>query len=223
MNDLIGISPLVKKRFDRFNIFSLFCVMSGGFKDFVQWDDSADFMDLLFGINLSSVTRAIETEIERTRPSTEMKEAGDRKLEGEARANRFAGEIRELKQDREQLEKTISDKKGRLDELRSILENKSEIDSLLTEQIDLRSEISDLQSKLDDKRVEFQTVKQEISKLEDERVTEELGPALQEIKNLMAIPDRCPICTNRVDSDQQKRFADHGDCPLCGKTVPVTG
>jgi len=84
----------------------------------------------------------------------------------------------------------------------------------------LKDEISDAQSRLQEKEDEFRSVKQEISKLKDETATDEIAPALQEIQQLISLPNRCPVCTRDVDPEQQQRFNDHGDCPLCGKDVP---
>ena len=220
VNDLIGITPLYEEGFDRFNIFSLFCIISGDFKSFIQWDESADFIDLLFGINLSSVTRAIDNEIEDCELTDEELEAKVKLQMFRQRAKEINNEITELVAEREDIEKELSEKIERRDELANTLDNKSEINSLLSKEIDIKDDISDLQSRLENKQDEYRSIKQEISKLESETAAEEVGPALQEMKHLISVPNRCPICTKDVDEDKIEQFHKEEECPLCGKDVP---
>lgn len=219
VDDLIGITPLYEQGFDRFKIFSLFSIISGDLRSFFGWDGSTDLIDLLFGIKLTNVERAIRNELKECELKDEEQEAKTRLLEYKQRAQRLNDEIQELRQEQEQVENQLSDKVGRREELDRLLD-KSEADSTLSEKIDLKDEISDLQSRLQEKEDEFRSVKQEISKLRDETATEEIAPALQEIQQLISLPNRCPVCTRDVDPDQQQRFNEHGDCPLCGKDVP---
>lgn len=219
VDDLIGITPLYEQGFDRFKIFSLFSIISGDLRSFYGWNGSTDLIDLLFGIKLTSVERAIRNELEECKLNNEEQEAKTRLLEYKQRAKRINDEIHELRQEQEQVENQLSAKVERRDELDRLLD-KSEADSALSKKIDLKDEISDLQSRLQDKEAEFRSVKQEISKLEDETATEEIAPALQEIQQLISLPNRCPVCTRDVDLEQQQRFNEHGDCPLCGKDVP---
>lgn len=219
VDDLIGITPLYEQGFDRFKIFSLFSIISGDLRNFYGWDRSTDLIDLLFGIKLTSVDRAIRNELEECKLGDEEQEAKTRLLEYKQRAKRINNDIQELREEQKQVKEDLSKKIERREELDRLLD-KREADSALTEKIDLKDEISDLQSRLQAKEDEFRDVKQEISKLKSETATEEIAPALQEIKQLISLPNRCPICTNDVDPEQQQRFNEHGDCPLCGKDVP---
>jgi DNA repair exonuclease SbcCD ATPase subunit len=219
VDDLIGITPLYERGFDRFKIFSLFSIISGDLRSFFQWDESANLIDLLFGIKLTSVDRAITNELEECKLEDEEREAKTRLLEYKQRATRIDDEIQELRLEQKQVENQLSDKVERREELSRILD-KSEVDSALSEKIDLKDEISDLQSRLQDKEDGFLNMKQEISKLKDETATEEIAPALQEVQQLISLPNRCPICTRDVDPEKQEEFNEHGDCPLCGKEVP---
>ncbi len=219
VDDLIGITPLYEQGFDRFNIFSLFSIISGDLRSFYGWDEATDLIDLLFGIKLTKVDRAIRSELDECKLEDEEQEAKTRLLEYKQRAKRINDEIQELRQEQEQVEDQLSEKVERREELDRLLD-KSEADSALSEKIDLKDEISDTQSRLQEKEDEFRSVKQEISKLKDETATDEIAPALQEIQQLISLPNRCPVCTRDVDPEQQQRFNDHGDCPLCGKDVP---
>lgn len=219
VDDLIGITPLYERGFERFNIFSLFSIISGDLRSFFGWDESTDLIDLLFGIKLTSVDRAINNELQECKLDKEEQKAKARLLEYKQRANRINDEIQELRQEQEQVENQLSEKLERREELDRLLD-KSEANSALSEKIDLKDEISNLQSRLQEKEEKFRNVKQEISKLEDETATEEIAPALQEIQQLISLPSRCPVCTSDVDPEQQQQFNEHGDCPLCGKDVP---
>ena len=219
VDNLIGITPLYEQGFDRFKSFSLFSIISGDLRNFYGWDESTDLIDLLFGIKLTNVERAIRHEIEECKLEDEEQEAKTRLLEHKQRAKRINNEVKELRQEQEKIEEQLSDKVERREELKRVLD-KSEADSALSEKIDLKDEISNLQSRHQEKQDEFRSVKQEISKLKDETVTEEIAPAFQEIQQLISLPNRCPVCTNSVDPEQQQQFNEHGDCPLCGKDVP---
>jgi len=219
VDDLIGITPLYERGFDRFKIFSLYSIISGDLRNFFGWDNSSDLIDLLFGIKLTNVERGIRNELEACELDEEEENAKTRLLEYKERAKRINGEIQELRQEQDRIQNQLPEKVERREELDRLLD-KSEIDSALSQKIDLKDEISELQSRLQRREDEFRSVKQEISKLEDEAATEEIGPALQEIQQLISLPNRCPVCTRDVDPDQQRQFNDHGDCPLCGKDVP---
>jgi DNA sulfur modification protein DndD len=219
VDDLIGITPLYEQGFNRFKVFSLFSIISGDLRSFFQWDGSTDLIDMLFGIKLTNVNRAIAKELEECKLEGEEQEAKTRLLEFKQRAVRINDETHELRLEQNQVEDQLSDKVERREELSRILD-KSEVDSALSEKIDLKDEISDLQSRLQNKEDEFLNVKQEISKLKDETATEEIAPALQEVQQLISLPNRCPICTRDVDPEKQEEFNEHGDCPLCGKEVP---
>lgn len=219
VDDLIGITPLYEQGFNRFHIFSLFSIISGNLRSFYGWNEATDLIDLLFGIKLTNVDRAIRSELEECKLEDEEQEAKTRLLEYKQRAKRINDEIQELRQEQQQVEGQLSEKVERREELNRLLD-KSEADSALSRKIDLKDEISDTQSRLQEKQDEFRSVKQEISKLKDETATEEIAPALQEIQQLISLPNRCPVCTRDVDPEQQQRFNDHGDCPLCGKDVP---
>lgn len=219
VDDLIGITPLYEQGFNRFKILSLFNIISGDLRSFFGWDESSDLIDLLFGIKLTNVERAVHNELEECKLEEEEQEAKTRLLEYKQRAKRIDGEIQELRQEQEQVKEQLFDRVEKREKIDRLL-NKSQADSVLSEKIDLKDEISNLQSRLQDKEDEFRSVKQEISKLEDETVTEEIAPVLQEIQQLISLPNRCPICTRDVDPEQQQRFNEHGDCPLCGKDVP---
>jgi len=220
VDDLIGITPLYERGFNRFGLFSLFSIISGHLRAFYHWEDAPELIDLLFGIEITGVTRAIDEELDDCEITDEEREAKTRRLEFGQRASKISEQIEELVEERQDTNESLNEALDERAELSRILEGKTEIDTSLSEKIDLKDEISDLQSRIDDKQDEHREVKQEISKLEAEAVTEELAPALQEVKQLVALPNRCPVCTNQVDQDQQQRFDEHGECPLCQKDVP---
>lgn len=221
VNDLIGYTPLHEQGFNRFNVFSLFSVITGELRSFYNSDDASELIELLFGITLTNVERAIENEISDCELEEEEKEAKKNRLGRIERANRLSEEIRNLRDTQAQIEATLAERNEERNDLAQLLENKEDIDEELSQKIDIKDDISDLQSRRDEKQEEFGRLKQEISKLESETVTDEIAPALQEIQQLVSLPDRCPVCTTDVSMTRQQHFHEHGDCPLCGEEMPT--
>lgn len=219
VNDLIGFTPLHEQGFDRFDIFSLFSIITGDLRSFYSCDDAADLIELLFGITLTNVERAVENEIENCELEDEEIEAKNKRLERLQRAERLSNEIIKHREEQEDVEEELSRKIDKRDELTHLLDNKDDINEDLSKKIDIKDDISNLQSRKDEKQEKFGSVKQEISKLESDAVTEEIAPALQEMKQLVSLPNRCPVCTSDVSPSDQKKFHEEGDCPLCGEDV----
>jgi len=134
VDDLIGITPLYEQGFDRFNLFSLFSIISGDLRSFYGWDEATDLIDLLFGIKLTKVDRTIRSEIEECKLEDEEQEAKTRLLEYKQRAKRINDEIQELRQEQEQVEDQLSEMVERREELDRLLD-KSETDSALREKL----------------------------------------------------------------------------------------
>lgn len=219
VEDLIGYTPLHQQGFNRFDIFSLFSIIDGDLRSFYNCDDATDLIDVLFGITLTNVERKVENELEECKLEDDEKEAKRKLQSRRQRANRLSEEITNLRADQDQIEADISEKVDERDQLSRLIENKDDVDRALSKKIDIKDDISDLQSRRDKRQDEFRSIKQEISKLEDEAVTEEIAPALQEMQQLVSLPNRCPVCTTEVDPENHHRFHEEGDCPLCGEDV----
>lgn len=59
-----------------------------------------------------------------------------------------------------------------------------------------------------------------INRYEDTDLKEDLDVVGDEVRNLMSVPDQCPICTNSVDDNQRQRLLTDHECPLCRKEMP---
>ncbi|UHQ98151.1 hypothetical protein HYG81_21490 (plasmid) [Natrinema zhouii] len=220
VNNLIGYTPLYERGFDEFDVFSLHSVITGELRNFYNCDDASDLIDILFGITVTNVERKIKEELRECQPDKEERQAKVLLLERQQRASRLNDEIRSLQTDQEGTEKEIAEKTTEREELSRLIENKDEVSENLSEKIDIKDDISDLQTRRDEKQEEFGSIKQAISKLESEAVTEEVAPALQEMKQLVAVPNQCPICTTEISPSNHEQFHKEGDCPLCGEEVP---
>lgn len=219
VRELIGYTPLYQQDFDDFDVFSLFSIITGELRSFYYCDDATDLIDILFGITLTNVEREVENRIEECRLDDEEQEAKALLRGRRQRAASVSEEITSLREDQEEIESEITEKNDKKEELSRLLENKEGISENLTEKIDIQDEISDLQTRMQEKEDEFGRIKQEISKLKSEAVTEEIAPALEEMKQLVSLPNRCPVCTNDIDPSEHRQFHEEGDCPLCGKDV----
>jgi len=219
VRDLIGYTPIHQQNFDDFDVFSLFSVITGELRRFYSCDDATDLIDVLFGITLTNVGREVENRIDECSLNDEEQEAKAHLLGRKQRAVSVSEDIRSLIEDQEEIEAEIAEKTEEREELSRLLENKEDISESLTEKIDIQAEISDLQNRMQEKDDEFVSIKQEISKLESDAVTEEIAPALEEMKQMVALPNRCPVCTNDIDPSEHRQFHEEGDCPLCGKDV----
>ncbi|MDS0258717.1 AAA family ATPase [Haloarcula sp. S1CR25-12] len=219
IREFIGYTPIYQQDFDDFDVFSLFSVITGELRKFYSCDDATDLIDVLFGITLTNVERGVENQIEECRLSEEEQEAKAHLRGREQRAVSISKDIRSLIDEQEEIESEIVEKIEEKEELSRLLENKEDISETLTEKIDIQDEISDLQNRKQEKDDEFGSIKQEISKLESDAVTEEIAPALEEMKQMVALPNRCPVCTNDIDPSEHRQFHEEGDCPLCGKDV----
>lgn len=220
VRDLIGYTPLFERGFEDFDVFSLFSIITGELRSFYNCNDATDLIDVLFGITLTNVEREIEDRIQDCKIDDEEQEAKAMLRGRKQRAATLSEEISSLRADQRETEAELAEKTEERDEISRLIENKDEVDRDLSEKIDIKDKISDLQSRREEKQEEFGSIKQEISKLESEAVTEEIAPALQEMKQLVSMPNRCPVCTNDVSPDSQEQFHEEGDCPLCGEDVP---
>jgi DNA repair exonuclease SbcCD ATPase subunit len=220
VDDLLGISPLYEEGVDRFNAFSLFTVIDGDLTRFYGSDDTADIIEFLFGIRLTKLRRAVEKAISETKLDDTEENAWSKRHEFKSKAEELAEKVDGLLNQREQVESELLELQSDREELVQLLENKDEINDYLNTKIKIKDEITDLQSREEKVEERFKNIKQEISKLESEAVTEDIAPALQEMQQYLAIPNHCPVCTSDISSDRKENFHAENACPLCGEHVP---
>lgn len=220
VDDLLGITPLYEEGVGRFNAFSLFTVIDGDLTRFYGSDDTADIIEFLFGIRLTKLRRAVEKEIEEAKPDEQKDNAWSKRHEFKNQAEDIADEIARLRDRKSQGESKLHELESEREDLVKRLDNKDEVNDYLTTKIKIRDEITDLQSREEELEEQFKNVKQEISKLKSEAVTEDIAPALQEMQQHLAIPNHCPVCTSEISNDRKRDFHSENECPLCGEHVP---
>lgn len=220
VNNLIGYTPLYQRGFDEFDVFSLHSVITGELRNFYNCNDATDLIDVLFGITVTNVVRKIEEELRGCELDEEEKKAKGLLQERLQRSYRLYEEIQTLQDDQEDAEEVIVEKTKQRKKLSHLIENKGKVSEVLSEKINIKDDISDLQTRRDEKQEEFGSIKQAISKVESEAVTEDVAPALQEMKQLVAVPNHCPICTTSISPSKHEQFHEEGDCPLCGEEIP---
>jgi predicted nucleic acid-binding Zn-ribbon protein len=220
VDDLLGITPLYEEGVDRFNAFSLFTVIDGDLTRFYGSDDTADIIEFLFGIRLTKLRRAVEKEIEEAKPDEQKDNVWSKRHEFKNQAEDIGEEIARLQDQENQVESELHKLESEREDLVQILDDKDEVNDHLTTKIKIKDEITDLQAREDELDEQFKNVKQEISKLKNEAVTEDIAPALQEMQQYLAIPNHCPVCTSEISDDRKKDFHSNHACPLCGEHVP---
>jgi len=221
VSELIGLWPYEARDFGRYNMFSLFFLDSEDAKGFVGWQDKTTFLDLLFGLDLTKVVEASETrrankynplEEEKTAPQ-ELKTAEDRLQELEDTVESLRGQ-----QDEKQAE--LNQRQEELSSVKDVLSGENELEQLRAEKARLNRRINNLQSNSLDKQDELRQTRQQISRYQESELSREIEPLAADLREIMSLPDRCPICTNDITSEQAQRLVEHGDCPLCEKEVP---
>lgn len=216
----IGILPFVNRDYKVYELMSLYFLMPQDFLHFLNWPKAPEVIDISFGIYLTNVLNAIDSwsDSEADIPN-EMAEAPS---QIEQRKNDIA-EAREqlstLRQEREQLENKIANKSERLESLKQgsdaeerLNELRSRIGVLQSKRADLKTQRSELVSKLGE-------TERKIQRYEDSELVDDIGDIGDELRSLMTVPDRCPVCTNSVDGSQRERLLRHQQCPLCNKDV----
>jgi len=218
----LGLWPVESKQLGKYNTFSLFCLMPGNFKIFLKWQDLDKYIDMLFGINLASVTtesaryRADELEL-----SSEEKTASEDFANVDSRISTLKNGLSNLRVEKESVEAKLGDRKSEFRRIRGLLEDKDELESLESQETEIKRQINKLQDKRQDYFSQLRTVEQRINRYREMDMGQHLHEPSQELQKFMSVPDRCPICTREVNDDQRRRLLNDGDCPLCEKSVPA--
>jgi|GEM_PF-2198740 len=217
----IGLLPFENEGYNRFDIFSLFCLFSDDFKSFLKWNNMSGLLDLLFGINLTSVLNASKRKREEEYSLTELERNAPTELPTkEEKLEEAEQELRSLREDYETTLDEYEDKKSTLDRLQNRIQADDELSQLRSEQSDLKSKRLDLKEDLNTIKEKIRQTEQLINRYDDEQLKSEVSGVAESVRSLVTVPEKCPVCTKSIDSEQESRFIQHADCPLCGKDVP---
>lgn len=215
-----GFEPLEARKFGRYNLFSLFFLMSADYKLFLDWQESTQLLDLLFGINLSGVTHEIERRIKSDYELEEKEEDAPTKLtQARSDIEKLQSETSDLREEIEKKRSVLEEKKDELESIRNVLQGEDELEELRTEKSRVLRRINRLEDERLKKKDNLRTIEQDISRYEERELSREIGPLAADLQQLMAVPESCPICANDVEKEQKQRLVDEAKCPLCAKEV----
>lgn len=221
VSELIGLWPYEARDFGRYNMFSLFFLDSEDAKGFVGWRDNTTFLDLLFGLDLTKVIEASETRRANKYEPTDEEETAPQELKiAEDRLHQLVDDVESLQEQRDEIRGKLNQRQEELNSVREVLSGENELEQLQSEKARLNRRINSLQSERLDKRDELRQTRQQISRYQESELSREIEPLAADLREIMSLPDRCPICTNDITTEQAQRLAEHGDCPLCNKDVP---
>ena len=221
VSELIGLWPYEARDFGRYNIFSLFFLDSEDAKGFIDWNEKTTFLDLLFGLNLTKVIEASKTRRGNAYDPTDAEQNAPQELKiAEERMHELETEVEELREQRDEVQGELNHRKEELTSVKEVLSGENELEQLRSEKARLNRRINSLQSNRLDKRDELRQTRQQISRYQESELSREIEPLARDLQEIMSLPDRCPICTNDVTTEQAERLLEHGDCPLCNKDVP---
>ncbi|QRV14657.1 hypothetical protein JMJ58_17260 [Haloterrigena salifodinae] len=229
VSDLIGISPLEERLserpYDLYRILGLFFTTSKNWRLFMDWNKAADMLDIIFRVNLTNVINASKARMEEKYSIDSDAEKATLQLNNRKDEKQTVeSEIRSLEQERDRISTELADLRDQLRSVRRTLkeETDSEVnaDELQSRKNTLESKEASIQRQLRDKAEQLAKKRRLINRYEDTDLKEDVDVVADEVKNLMSVPDQCPICANKVDKEQRARFLEHNHCPLCNKDVP---
>jgi len=229
VSDLIGILPLEErlseKTFDLYRILGLFFITSKNWRLFMDWNKASDMLDIIFRVNLTNVINASKARMEEKYSiDSDAEEATIQRDNKKDEKEAVEREIRNLEHERDRVTTELADLRDQLRSVRRVLkaENESGVDAdeLQSRKNTLESKEASIQRQLRDKAEELAKTRRLINRYEDTDLKEELDVVADEVRNLMSVPEQCPICTNSVDNEQRTQFLEHNHCPLCSKEVP---
>jgi len=229
VSDLLGILPLEERlserKWDLYRIMGLFFITSKDWRLFMDWNKASDMLDILFRVNLTNVINASKNRMEEKYSVSE--EARQASMYVEDRRNdleQARRELDDLENQRDRISTRLTDKQDQLESVRHALreETKEGVDTnaLQSQKSSLESKEADLQRQLTKKVNELAKVRRLINRYEDTDLKEDMDVVGDEVRNLMSVPDKCPICTNKVESEDRARLLEDHHCPLCSKEVP---
>lgn len=215
----IGLLPLINRDYDAYDVMSLFTLMPDDFLRFLNWNESSELIDIIFGIYLTNVINAIDARREEANLTNEMAEAPSTLEIVGRELEKARSELENLVAEKENLQSRLTNKEQRLKVLRQESDSEERFNRLRSEFSSLQSHLADLKTKQAEKVAELGETEKRIQRYEDSELIEDMGGIGEELQSLMTIPDRCPVCTNAVDNDQRERFIHEEKCPLCTKEI----
>lgn len=214
-----GLQSLKQSGHGPYSVLSLFFLMSEDFTRFLG-EKHSQLIDLLFGVNITTVISAIENKIEELELEAVEDEAAQKLRRYESEQEDLQGELQSTQaQIHEKLDE-LKEKEDELENLKSALEGENQLDQLRDQRNQLRGRLADLKTERSEVVEDLASVRRSIERYQDTELVSDMSGIADELRNFMTIPDRCPICTNKVDTEQREAMLHDHACPLCQKEMP---
>ena len=214
-----GLQELKQRGHDPYEILSLFFLMSEDFTRFLGGSHS-ELMDLLFGVNITTVISAIENKID----ELELSDAENRSIQKirrfEPEKEDIQSKIIDTKRKQDSKLNELKEKEDKLKSLEDTLSGQNQLDKLRRRKNELEGRKADYKVEKSEIVEKIASVRRTIERYEDTELTDDMSGIADELRNFMTVPNRCPICTNEVDTEQREALVNDGDCPLCMKEMP---
>jgi len=221
VSQLAGFQPLERRGFNRFGIASLFFVMSKDFRLFMDWHQQSDMIDLLFGLNLTQVISGIDAKIEEEyKIESEDEQVPQELANFKSEKQDLEESLANLRQEEEQVQTRLSDKRDQLESVERVLDGENRLQELESRKSELQNRLFDLKQERQEVQNEARQTQIDITRYQDADLRDDLSSVADELRNLMTVPDRCPVCTQDVDREQRERLVEDHQCPLCSKEMP---
>lgn len=221
VSKVMGFQSLERRGFNSFGIASLFFLMSKDFRLFLDWHRQSDMIDLLFGLSLTRVISGIDSKIEEEYKITSEDEKVPQMLaQYESEKQELKESLSDLRSDEENAQTHLSDRRDQLESVEQVLEGENRLNKLESRKGELQNRLFDLKQDRQEIQNQARQTQVSINRYQDADLKGDLSSIADELRDLMTVPDRCPVCTNEVDQEQRERLVERHQCPLCSKEMP---
>ncbi|EJN57333.1 AAA family ATPase [Halogranum rubrum] len=217
--ETFGLQSLKQRGHDPYSVLSLFFLMSEDFTRFLG-EKHSELMDLLFGVNITTVISAIENKIDELELEDEEDEAAQELRRYESEQEILGVDLQSIQTELQEKLDELKEKEDELENLKSALDGENQLDKLRDQRNELRGRLADLKTKRSRVVEELASVRRTIERYQDTELVSDMSGIADELRGFMTIPDRCPICTNEVDTSQREAMLHDHACPLCQKEMP---
>ena len=217
--ETFGLLDLKQRGHDPFEILSLFFLMSEDFTRFLG-EKHSELMDLLFGINITTVVSAAENKIEDLELSDSENASIQKLRQYQSKKQTIETELSETQIVQENVLDNLKERKNELVYIKDRLQGENKLDRLRNRKNELQGRRADYKVKKSEVVEDLASVRRTVERYEDTELLDDVEGMVEELQNFMTVPNRCPICTNPVDTNQREKLIHNAVCPLCSKDMP---
>lgn len=196
--DAVGITPLCNRGYDPYEFMSLFFLMSRDFLNFINWKGkSTEVIDILFGVYLTNVSNAIDKRIEKVGEVPDyIDDSVMKKEQYQSELSDKRNQLEELRTKENQIKDTIADKLENLYSLNYDDDSEQRLNRLRSHLSSLKSKRADLKSDRAEAVSDLAEARRLIERYKDQELIGDIDGMASELRDLMSVPDRCPVCMN---------------------------